>query len=308
MYQHLEYFPFGETWIEEVSNQHRVPFLFTAKELDRETGLYYFGARYYDPRTSVWQSTDPILGDYLDIRKHHNVYNPLNLSLYTYGYNNPVISVDPDGNIIFTAILVAGALWSAYDVYKAGEQAYTETGSIGEAIKAGTIKGGTDAAIGIVTGGAGKLLSKGGKLLMKTKPAKRAAKYLGGKIEKGVAKLFKKSTKGGFSSSDPYVADLANEIEGMYPGHVKGVNVPLKDGAGNLVTDADILLENSVIQVKSGGGKGLTSQVLTKTPKGTDLPVIGYGPDLKGSVVKGIEKAGGLVTTDKSLLIDVAKP
>jgi hypothetical protein len=32
---------------------------------DEETGLYYFGARYYDPRTSVWQSADPILAKYL---------------------------------------------------------------------------------------------------------------------------------------------------------------------------------------------------------------------------------------------------
>ena len=59
IYQHLEYFPFGETWVEESANTQRTPYLFTAKELDEETQLYYFGARYYDPRTSVWQS--PIL-------------------------------------------------------------------------------------------------------------------------------------------------------------------------------------------------------------------------------------------------------
>ena len=33
--------------------------------LDEETGLYYYGARYYDPRTSVWQSVDPKMPDYL---------------------------------------------------------------------------------------------------------------------------------------------------------------------------------------------------------------------------------------------------
>jgi len=65
LYEHLEYFPFGETWVEENSNQQRTPFLFSGKELDEETGLYYFGARYYDPRTSVWQSPDPILEKYL---------------------------------------------------------------------------------------------------------------------------------------------------------------------------------------------------------------------------------------------------
>jgi len=64
LYEHLEYFPFGEGWIEENTNQQRTPYLFTAKELDEETGLYYYGARYYDPRTSVWQSPDPILAKY----------------------------------------------------------------------------------------------------------------------------------------------------------------------------------------------------------------------------------------------------
>lgn len=107
VYQHLEYFPFGETWIEEVSNQHRVPFLFTAKELDRETGLYYFGARYYDPRTSVWQSPDPILASYLPTGNKEEdrnlpgmggVFNSFNLGMYSYSHLNPANLVDYDGN------------------------------------------------------------------------------------------------------------------------------------------------------------------------------------------------------------------
>ena len=73
------------------------------------------------------------------------------------------------------------------------------------------------------------------------------------------------------------------------------------------MTDLDILLKNAVIQVKSGGGKGLTTQVLV-TEQATQLPTIGYGPTLKSSVVKGIQKAGGLVTTDESLLIELVKP
>jgi hypothetical protein len=44
-YEHLEYFPFGETWVEESSNTQRTPYLFTSKELDEETGLYYFGGK-----------------------------------------------------------------------------------------------------------------------------------------------------------------------------------------------------------------------------------------------------------------------
>ena len=45
VYQHLEYFAFGETFVEEHSNTERTPYLFNGKELDEETGLYYYGAR-----------------------------------------------------------------------------------------------------------------------------------------------------------------------------------------------------------------------------------------------------------------------
>src|SRR5260370_13659414 len=64
VFQHLEYFAFGETFVEEHSNTDRTPYLFNGKELDEETGLYYYGARYYDPMTSVWESIDPLAEKY----------------------------------------------------------------------------------------------------------------------------------------------------------------------------------------------------------------------------------------------------
>jgi len=59
--------------------------------------LYYYGARYYDPRTSVWQSPDPILGEYMSGKPNGGVFNPKNLNMFGYTYNNPVNLVDPDG-------------------------------------------------------------------------------------------------------------------------------------------------------------------------------------------------------------------
>jgi RHS repeat-associated protein len=97
LFEHLEYFPFGESWVEENSNTQRTPYLFSAKELDEETGLYYFGGRYYDPRTSVWQSTDPILAQYLFGKPNGGVYLPANLGLYSYARNTPLKLTDPDG-------------------------------------------------------------------------------------------------------------------------------------------------------------------------------------------------------------------
>ena len=45
--QHIEYVPFGEVFIEERNHVWNTPYLFNAKEYDEETGLYYYGARYY---------------------------------------------------------------------------------------------------------------------------------------------------------------------------------------------------------------------------------------------------------------------
>lgn len=51
--QHVQYYPFGETWVEEHSNRQRTPFLFTGKELDEETGLYYFGDPWWVQRVCL---------------------------------------------------------------------------------------------------------------------------------------------------------------------------------------------------------------------------------------------------------------
>ena len=68
--QHIEYVPFGEVFIEERNNTWNTPYLFNAKELDEETGMYYYGARYYDPRLSLRMNVDPISN--YDLRNEEN--------------------------------------------------------------------------------------------------------------------------------------------------------------------------------------------------------------------------------------------
>ena len=80
--QHIEYVPFGEVFVEERNNIWNTPYLFNAKEFDEETGLYYYGARYYDPRLSLWTSVDPLSG-----------IAP-NYSGYRYCFDNPTKFVD----------------------------------------------------------------------------------------------------------------------------------------------------------------------------------------------------------------------
>ena len=86
--QHVEYIAFGEVLFEEHSTSKTMPYLFNGKELDTETGLYYYGARYYDPRVSLWLNVDPLAEKYP------------NISPYTYVANNPINAIDPDGKLI----------------------------------------------------------------------------------------------------------------------------------------------------------------------------------------------------------------
>ncbi|XYI04238.1 RHS repeat domain-containing protein [Sorangium sp. So ce1128] len=113
--QHVEYLPSGELWADQTDSrfQNRQPYLFTGKELDLSTGLYYYGARSYEPRLGVWLSPDPVLTDYMAGRLNGGVYRPINLSLYTYAWNNPVVLIDPDGRLTTQAIVEAFVKGSA---------------------------------------------------------------------------------------------------------------------------------------------------------------------------------------------------
>jgi len=99
----VEYLPFGEIWIEETDPATGyIPFRFTSKELDEETGLYYYGARYYEPATSRWMSPDPAGFELInpmdedgEPRADYSVIEALNW--YAYVSNNSVKYVDPTG-------------------------------------------------------------------------------------------------------------------------------------------------------------------------------------------------------------------
>ena len=81
------YEPFGRLSSETGSRVS--PYLFTGQELDGETGLYYFGARYYDPSTGMFTSADSILA---------RPYDPQSLNRYAYVGGKPLSRFDPDGH------------------------------------------------------------------------------------------------------------------------------------------------------------------------------------------------------------------
>lgn len=57
---HYEYDAFGNTLVAGGSKKNNFLHRFSTKPLDDETGLYYYGYRYYDPVTGRWPSRDPI--------------------------------------------------------------------------------------------------------------------------------------------------------------------------------------------------------------------------------------------------------
>ncbi len=93
------YAPFGEITTEYApmwQNCTLPKYAFNAKELDEETEMYYYEARYYKP--PVFISRDPMYENY-------PTFSP-----YTYCANNPVKYVDPDGKLpIIPWLLKAGA-------------------------------------------------------------------------------------------------------------------------------------------------------------------------------------------------------
>jgi RHS repeat-associated protein len=87
--QTLAYYPYGSTRVN--SGSQNVHHKYTGQELDDSTGLYYYGARYYDPVIGRFISPDKVgikLG------------NPQTLNRYSYVLNNPLRYTDPDGQEI----------------------------------------------------------------------------------------------------------------------------------------------------------------------------------------------------------------
>ncbi|MBN2335469.1 RHS repeat-associated core domain-containing protein [Candidatus Bathyarchaeota archaeon] len=94
------YEPYGPGSGESGSEEYR----YTGKQED-PTGLYYFGARYYDPVTGRFTTRDIIFG---------NLVDPQSLNRYSYCRNNPHKYIDPDGRSETLAEVLAVLGWAEY--------------------------------------------------------------------------------------------------------------------------------------------------------------------------------------------------
>ena len=124
--QSYVYNSFGN--IEQQAGNIVNPYTYTGREIDTETGLYFYRARYYDSISGRFINEDPIgfaAGDN---------------NFYRYVQNNPVNFMDPSGNGIFTFGACIGlSIWdvasTAKNIYKIGEELKEIRGRIEELSK-----------------------------------------------------------------------------------------------------------------------------------------------------------------------------
>jgi len=83
--QYDAYLPYGELLVDEHSSSEDLPYKFNGKHFDEETGLYYYGARYMNPVTSLWYGVDKLTEKYPTVCG------------YVYTLDNPVKFIDEVG-------------------------------------------------------------------------------------------------------------------------------------------------------------------------------------------------------------------
>jgi RHS repeat-associated protein len=121
--ERIRYRPFGEALQDSAAAASR--YKFTGQEFDAETGLYFYGARYYDPHLGRFLSPDSVVSDQLD---------PQLLNRYSYVRNNPFKYTDPTGHVLVTITYVVGTVAAEAIFYSAAVAmtSYTALAIIGD--------------------------------------------------------------------------------------------------------------------------------------------------------------------------------
>jgi RHS repeat-associated protein len=144
-----EYTPYGGFSRRIIPNNgaERTTHYFTGKELDASTGLYFYGARYYDPALGRFITPDTIV---------QSPYDPQSLNRYAYCRNNPINLVDPTGHLWWWVIpAIIGAIIG-------GATAAITHQPIWQGILIGAATGVLGAGLGTYLGeGAAKMLGAG---------------------------------------------------------------------------------------------------------------------------------------------------
>ncbi|MGE8398337.1 MAG: RHS repeat domain-containing protein [Burkholderiales bacterium] len=128
------YRAYGERWLQQSGTGQQTQW-FHGKEQDAATGLQYFGARYYDPAVGRFLGVDPV--DFQEGNLH-------SFNRFTYGNNNPVKYIDPDGK--FPLLVLIPVVWSATGAVTSGAVSAGAQQMMAGQIRWGGVGGVLDAA------------------------------------------------------------------------------------------------------------------------------------------------------------------
>lgn len=248
------YMPFGQRY--DVSGSFETPFGYNGRDgvVTDTNNLIYMRARYYSPSQQRFVSKDPIRGDIESIPS---------MNRYAYVGGDPINGVDPTGEAVWfipLAYAVASAAWATYDAYNTifddCMTAYEKAKSLG-----------TDVAIGVTAGAAGKVTYK---LFKKTKKAK----------------TLKNNKAAGKAAEAQAAVDLV--AEGNI---ILGSQVSIRTSQGLRIVDHLVQDKNGIlraIEVKSGAAVRDPSQLLKDKTLATEGGVLvgkNAPPELRGTKI-----------------------
>jgi RHS repeat-associated protein len=96
--EETSYTPYGEVRTGGTQSKYQ----YTGQEKDLNTGLNYYGARYYNSHTAHFTQPDSMLPE---------LYDPQQLNRYAYTRNNPIKYTDPSGNSPLIPLMIGGAVF-----------------------------------------------------------------------------------------------------------------------------------------------------------------------------------------------------
>jgi RHS repeat-associated protein len=260
-----EYTSYGSTSYQAVRSQTETAkrYRYTGKERDDESGLYYYGARYYAPWLGRWTACDKGFRD-----------SP---NLFVYVNNNPIVYTDPDGKAINLAAAgigtliggVGGAVLGAWNA-KPGERWAGAAKGAAIGAGAGALAGLTFGVSLAVTGAAGIGGTAGSVLVSGT---------LAGAVGGGTSAAASTLAEGGSAQEAWEMASI-----GAFTGSVGGAV-----GGSTAVVTSNL--------ARSAGTSQLTSYVLGGTTAGATGDVAAQTVSIVGGVQEEFSPSQLLVST-----------
>lgn len=207
--------PFGDEQYKNNTSAFSVSARYTGQVLDEDTGLYYYGARYYDPQLARFIQPDSVVPEEL---------NSQALNRYSYCINNPLKFTDPTGQSFWSAVAAIVNWLTSAKVATAIVAAAAVGAGMAAATGGDVLKGALSGAIGgmfgvgfnpvrIIAGGAIGALVTGGDPMMGALSAGIAA---------GVGACFGKT---------PLPGVLGRAVKGIGNAHLRNLMFSAASGA-----------------------------------------------------------------------------